>query len=83
MQSAKAESAPQMGDAASTAELLDVKTVSEILACSTRHVYRMADAGFMPRPVKLGQLVRWRRAELTRWLSQGCPRLKSLRQARS
>ena len=38
----------------------DVKTVAAIYDCSTRHVYRMADAGKIPRPVKLGSLVRWR-----------------------
>ena len=56
------------------AELLDVRAVSELLGgCSTRHVYRLADAGRMPRPVKLGSLVRWRRAELVAWINAGCP----------
>lgn len=56
------------------AELLDVRAVAVLLgACSTRHVYRLADAGKMPRPVKLGTLVRWRRAELDAWISARCP----------
>ena len=56
------------------AVLLDVRAVSELLgSCSTRHVYRLADAGRMPRPVKLGSLVRWRRAELEAWINAGCP----------
>ncbi len=56
------------------AELLDVRAVSELLgSCSIRHVYRLADAGRMPRPVKLGSLVRWRRRELEAWISAGCP----------
>jgi excisionase family DNA binding protein len=55
------------------AELLDVGAVAALLQCSGRHVYRLADAGKMPRPIKLGQLVRWRRAELIRWLDDGCP----------
>ncbi len=62
------------------AELLDVEAVAALLGgCSTRHVYRLADAGRMPRPVKLGALVRWRRAELADWLAAGCPPVRSLR----
>lgn len=38
----------------------DVNAVATIYDCSKRHVYRMADAGRIPRPVKLGSLVRWR-----------------------
>lgn len=56
------------------AELLDVKYVALLLGgCSTRHVYRLADARKMPRPIKLGSLVRWRRTELESWISAGCP----------
>ncbi len=56
-----------------SAELLDVKAVALLLGgCSTRHVYRLADAGQMPRPIRLGSLVRWRRAELMSWLEGGC-----------
>ena len=57
-----------------SAELLDVKAVTLLLGgCSTRHVYRLADAGSMPRPIRLGKLVRWRRAELEAWIAAGCP----------
>ncbi len=60
------------------AELLDVRAVAALLGgCSTRHVYRLTDAGRMPRPVKLGALVRWRRAELSDWLSAGCPPVRT------
>ncbi|MBI4717160.1 MAG: helix-turn-helix domain-containing protein [Planctomycetes bacterium] len=55
------------------AELLDVRAVAELLGCSARHVLRQADAGLMPRGVKLGALRRWRREELLRWLDAGCP----------
>jgi len=53
--------------------LLDVNAVAQLLSCSTRHVYRLADSGQMPRPRKLGALVRWDREELEKWLSDGCP----------
>lgn len=68
--------------AAVSAELLSVRDVAALLGgCSTRHVYRMADAGRMPRPIKLGGLVRWRRAELMDWLAAGCPPVREARGA--
>lgn len=53
--------------------LLDVRAVAALLGCSTRHVYRLADAGRMPAPVKLGALVRWSAAEIAAWIGEGCP----------
>ena len=53
--------------------LLDVLAVAQLLSCSRRHVYRLADSGLMPRPRKLGFLVRWDRQELEKWLAEGCP----------
>ncbi|MCK4340917.1 MAG: helix-turn-helix domain-containing protein [Phycisphaerae bacterium] len=61
------------------AELLDVGAVAGLLRCSRRHVYRLSDAGRLPRPIKLGQLVRWRRASLNEWLAAGCPPVRSVR----
>jgi excisionase family DNA binding protein len=57
-----------------SAQLLEVKAVAFLLGgCSRRHVVRLADAGRMPRPIRLGSLVRWRRAELEAWIDAGCP----------
>jgi excisionase family DNA binding protein len=58
--------------AAPAAQLLDVRAVAALLDCSARHVYRLADAGRMPPPVRLGALVRWRRQDLDAWLAGGC-----------
>lgn len=55
------------------AALLDVRAVAALLGCSPRHVYRLADSGRMPRPVKLGHLNRWPRGDLMLWISQKCP----------
>lgn len=63
-------------DLDASAELLDVGGVAALLRCSRRHVYRLSDAARMPRPVRLGSLVRWRRAELMRWLDDGCPKCR-------
>lgn len=60
----------------SAAQLLDVRAVAALLDCSPRHVYRLADAGRMPPPLRLGSLVRWRRTDMETWLAQGCPRVR-------
>jgi excisionase family DNA binding protein len=52
--------------------LIDVRAVAAMLTCSTRHVIRLADAGRMPSPLKLGSLVRWRRQEVLDWIGRGC-----------
>jgi excisionase family DNA binding protein len=54
------------------AELLDVKAVGQLLGCSARHVYRLSDSGKMPRPMKLGALVRWNRSAVLAWIADGC-----------
>jgi excisionase family DNA binding protein len=60
-------------DATAAPQLLSVDDVAQLLSCSPHHVYRMADVGRMPQPVKLGALVRWRRTDLDNWLAAGCP----------
>lgn len=58
---------------AMTAKLLDVIDVAALLKCSPRHVSRLADAGKMPRPVRLGGLVRWSAVAIDEWIAAGCP----------
>jgi len=53
--------------------LLDVKRVANLLGCSPRTVYRLSDAGRMPRPCKLGSLVRWSQSAIQEWITNGCP----------
>jgi len=53
--------------------LIDVNAVALMLSCSPRHVYRLCDAGRMPRPVRLGSLVRWDRSVIEAWIADGCP----------
>ncbi len=55
-----------------TPRLVDVDTVAEMLAISPRSVYRMSDAGRMPRPLRLGRAVRWDRRAITEWIDGGC-----------
>lgn len=53
--------------------LLAVDDVAAMLGVSGRHVYRLSDAGRMPRPVKLGGAVRWDRLAIADWIAAGCP----------
>ena len=54
------------------AALLDVRAVAAMCGCSSRHIYRLSDAGKMPRPLRIGRLIRWRRAALETWIADGC-----------
>lgn len=55
------------------AGMISVKGVATLLDCSARHVYRLADAEKMPRPRKIGSLVRWSLVEIETWIADGCP----------
>ena len=69
-------------DKASIDRMLDVNAVAEILGCSSRHVYRMADAGHMPRPVHIGKLVRWQQSNIKQWIDERCRKLRRVAKQR-
>ena len=60
-------------DFATLPPMLDVGTVAKLLDCSGRHVYRLSDSDRMPRPLKIGSLVRWRKDDIRQWIDDGCP----------
>ena len=64
---------PPEGHAAQDAVLLNIGAVAQLFGCSSRHVSRMADAGQMPRPLRLGKLMRWSRDAIETWIARGCP----------
>jgi excisionase family DNA binding protein len=55
------------------AALLDADETSDFCGWSRRTTYRLADAGRMPAPIRVGRMTRWRRAELEAWIARGCP----------
>lgn len=59
--------------AGGTATLISIRQVAEILGCSTRHIQRLADGGKMPKPIRLGSLLRWPRQVIDEWVASGCP----------
>ncbi len=50
--------------------LLSAGALAQLLGVSVRHVWRLRDAGDLPAPIKLGKLIRWRRAAIERWLAE-------------
>jgi excisionase family DNA binding protein len=54
-------------------ELLAVSEVAEHLRISVRQVWKLNASGSLPSPIRLGRSVRWRAAELSAWIAEGCP----------
>ena len=61
--------------------LIKVDEVAGMLGVTPRTVYRLADSGKLPRPLKIGFSVRWRRAELENWIEAGCPIVRPVKKA--
>ena len=64
----------QVPDPSDPNVLIGVERVAEKLNVSTRHVRRLTESGAIPRPIRLGALVRWRLVEIDAWIASGCPR---------
>lgn len=54
--------------------LLNKNDVAKLLKVSDRTVYEWHTKGEMPKPIKIGGLVRWGRDEIKAWVHEGCPR---------
>ena len=54
-------------------QLINVRTVAEMLGISLRQVWRLNATGRLPKPIRLGGSVKWRRSEILAWLGQNCP----------
>ena len=65
-----------------SAQLMTVDAVAAMLAISSRHVYRLADSGRMPRPFKLGGANRWDRDVIEAWIKDGCPSVRHVKHSR-
>ena len=50
--------------------LMSAADLAAMLGISIRHVWRLRDAGELPKPIKLGALVRWHKAAIHRWLAE-------------
>ena len=58
-------------------QLLNAKTVGEMLSLSKRQIFRLKSSGRIPAPVKIGGSVRWRQTDITDWIQLDCPDRKT------
>ena len=58
--------------ASGPALLIDLKELSRLLTRSSESLLRDVKAGRIPRPVRIGKSVRWRRTEIEDWIAAGC-----------
>jgi len=54
-------------------QLMNVKEVAAMLHVSQRHLWRLKAAGKLPKPVRVGECVRWLLNDIETWLELGCP----------
>ncbi len=57
--------------------LLTALQVANWLNLSVRTLWRTLSRGWMPEPVRMGGIVRWRRKDIAEWVELGCPKSKS------
>jgi predicted DNA-binding transcriptional regulator AlpA len=51
----------------------NAKQVAAMLGVSVRQVWRLHTTGRLPKAIRLGNCVRWRRAEIEAFVEAGCP----------
>ena len=53
--------------------VVDARRLAEMLCASVRSVRKWDAAGVLPRPIRIGGRVFWRRAEIFSWIDAGAP----------
>ena len=56
-------------------QMVMAKELAEMLGVSERHVWRMRAQGKLPRPMNIGNCVRWYLKDIELWLELGCPEM--------
>ncbi len=54
-------------------QLLTATQVGLMLALSKQQIFRLNSSGKLPRPIKIGGVVRWLLTDIARWQILGCP----------
>ena len=62
-----------MTEAAPEKLALSCRDVAELLGVSERQIWRLASAGELPRPARVGQRARWDREAVLRWWREQQP----------
>lgn len=53
--------------------LIDTRQACKLLKVSPRTLWRMYNSGEMPKPIRIGRVVRWSYEELRAWVNSGAP----------
>ena len=53
--------------------LLSEDDMAGLLGVSSGAVRRLDSGGKIPKPLRLGNFLRWRRTEIESWVDRGCP----------
>jgi predicted DNA-binding transcriptional regulator AlpA len=53
--------------------LLSASDLTVLLKLSLRTIRAMDRAGKLPKPIRIGGSIRWRRDEILLWIDSGCP----------
>jgi len=53
--------------------LITAAQFAQKLQVSTRTLWRMRDAGRLPKSLQVGGGIRWRLSDVERWVADGCP----------
>jgi excisionase family DNA binding protein len=54
--------------------LIDSRQAAKLLKVGERTLWRMWNSGTMPKPIRIGNAVRWSYEEIQAWVVAGCPR---------
>ena len=53
--------------------LLSAKEFAKMISLSFRQVHRLNSCGKIPKPVKIGGALRWKREDIELWIAMQCP----------
>ena len=54
-------------------QLLNAKTLGQMLSLSKRQIFRLNSCGKLPAPIRIGGAVRWSAEEISAWLAASAP----------
>ena len=66
--------ASALGPAVTQPLLIGCSEVARLTSLSPRSIWRLASAGQIPLPLRVGARRLWRRSEIVSWIEAGCPK---------
>ncbi len=53
--------------------VIGVEEFAQLMGVTPRTIWRWDSTGKVPEPVRVGGAVRWRLADIMKWIDAGCP----------